>query len=207
MSKYRELVEEFFERYEKPEVEALTVGFSGIDPPLKQKVKPEDLNHERLAGLLGGDENGHYHLTEEQLNWIIEQMTKKYPPIIEEGQVINAIASKAITDYKIKGEFLEVDMAINITSVTWSATNLPSGLSINASTGKITGTPGVQPGTYTAKVKVVTNYGQDEKDISIVVAIPDSWKPVIDPNQVVNCVADEAMTAYTVTGTNVTKTS
>ena len=98
-------------------------------------------------------------------------------------------------------------MAKNITSVTWSATNLPSGLSINTSSGVISGTPGVQPGDYTATVKVVTNYGEDSKPITIKVAIPESWKPVITPNQVVNTVADEAMTAYTVTGTNVTKTA
>ena len=96
-------------------------------------------------------------------------------------------------------------MARKITSVTWSATNLPQALTINASTGVISGTPTVQPGTYTAKVKVVTNYGQDEKEIKIVVAVPESWKPVITPNQVINTIADTAMTAYTVQGTNVTK--
>ena len=98
-------------------------------------------------------------------------------------------------------------MAKNITSVTWSATNLPSGLSINTSSGVITGSTNVQPGTYTAKVKVVTNYGQDEKDITINVAVPEAWKPVIDPNQVISGTADEAITDYTVTGTNVKKTS
>ena len=98
-------------------------------------------------------------------------------------------------------------MAKNITSVTWSATNLPSALTINSSTGVISGTPDDQPGTYTAKVKVVTNYGQDEKEITINVAVPESWKPVITPNQVINTIADTAMTAYTVTGQNVTKTA
>ena len=98
-------------------------------------------------------------------------------------------------------------MARNITSVTWSATNLPANLTINSSTGVISGTPAVAPGTYTARVKVVTNYGQDEKNITINVAIPADWLPVIDPNQVINITADEAMTAYTVTGTNVTKTA
>ena len=98
-------------------------------------------------------------------------------------------------------------MAMKITSVTWSATNLPSALTINASTGVITGTPNVQPGTYTAKVKVVTNYGQDEKDITIVVAVPENWKPIITPNQVINVIADTAMTAYEVKGTNVKKTA
>ena len=39
-------------------------------------------------------------------------------------------------------------MAMKITSVTWSATNLPSALTINASTGVISGTPTVEPSTY-----------------------------------------------------------
>ena len=98
-------------------------------------------------------------------------------------------------------------MAKNITSVYWEATNLPAGLSINSNTGVITGTPGVQPGIYTATVKVTTNYGSDTKTITINVAIPASWLPVIDPDQVVNCTADETMAPYTVTGQNVTKTS
>ena len=98
-------------------------------------------------------------------------------------------------------------MAKNITSVTWSATGLPSGLSISSTDGKISGSTNVQPGTYTARVKVVTNYGQDEKDITINVAVPEAWLPVIDPNQVISGTADEAITAYTVTGQNVTKTA
>ncbi len=95
-------------------------------------------------------------------------------------------------------------MAKNITSVVWEATGLPDGLSINASTGVISGTPTVQPGTYTATVKVTTNYGTDSKQITINIAVPESWKPVIDANQSIDIAADEAMTAYTVTGTNVT---
>ncbi len=98
-------------------------------------------------------------------------------------------------------------MAKNITSVLWEATNLPAGLTIDPSTGVISGTPTVQPGTYTAIIKVTTNYGSDTKTITIIVALPDSWLPVIDPNQVINCTAEETMTPYTVTGQNVTITN
>ena len=96
-------------------------------------------------------------------------------------------------------------MAKKITSVTWESSDLPSGLSINASTGVISGTPNVDPGTYTPTVKVTTNYGSDSKKITINVAIPESWKPVIDAGQTINATAGTAITAYTVTGTNVTK--
>ena len=98
-------------------------------------------------------------------------------------------------------------MAKIITSVKWEATNLPSGLTINQDTGVISGTPNVQPGTYTATIKVTTNYGTDSKTITINVAVPESWKPVITPNQTISGTADAAITAYTVTGTNVTKTA
>ena len=94
-------------------------------------------------------------------------------------------------------------MPKNITSVTWSATDLPAALSINSSSGVISGTPTVQPGLYYPKVKVITNYGEDEKQITIKVAIPESWKPVIDPNQQIEATADEAITPYQVTGQNV----
>ena len=59
MSVYSQLVDEFFIRYEKPILEDLVVGFSGIDPPLK--VIAADIDHEELSGLLGGSTlDGHY---------------------------------------------------------------------------------------------------------------------------------------------------
>lgn len=97
-------------------------------------------------------------------------------------------------------------MAKKITSVKWEAIGLPAGLTINETTGVISGTPTVDPGTYTVTVKVTTNYGSDTKTITIVVAIPDAWKPVIEPNQVINATTDEEMIPYQVIATNVTKT-
>ena len=102
MSEYRKLVEEFFERYENPVVEEFTVGFSGIDPPLK--TPPGIINHEELQNLLGGTENEHYHLTKEQIDWLIEAMSEKYPPVIFSGQTINSTANEEITPYEMQGE-------------------------------------------------------------------------------------------------------
>ena len=102
MSEYRKLVADFLERYEKPVVEEYIQGFSGIDPPLKMNAGT--LDHEQLNGLLGGEPSGHYHLTKEQLDWIVEQMSEKYPPVILSGQVINAVASEEISPYTIQGE-------------------------------------------------------------------------------------------------------
>ncbi len=106
MSEYRKLVSKFLERYEKPVVEEYIQGFSGIDPPLKQNAGL--LDHEQLNGLLGGDDRGHYHLTKEQLDWLIEQMSEKYPPVIFPEQVINTTAGKEITPYLIQGENVRI---------------------------------------------------------------------------------------------------
>ena len=94
-------------------------------------------------------------------------------------------------------------MPKNITLSNWSSSGMPSGLALNAATGVVSGTPNVQPGSYSANISVTTNYGSDSKPITINVAVPDSWKPVIDPNQVINVVADEIIKPYTVTGQNV----
>lgn len=104
MSEYRKLIEQFFERYEKPEIEELTIGFSGIDPPLKQKAGIID--HEQLNGLMGGNNKVHYHLTEEEYNKLrklLEGEPETYPPSINEGQVINVFQNVAMTPYAVQG--------------------------------------------------------------------------------------------------------
>ena len=59
-------------------------------------------------------------------------------------------------------------MPKNITSVVWSASNLPSGLSFDTATGTFSGTP-TTAGEYTVPVTVRTNYGEDTKDVVITV--------------------------------------
>ena len=102
MSEYRKLVADFLERYEKPVVEEYIQGFSGIDP--QRKVNAGILDHEQLNGLLGGEADGHYHLSREQLEWLVEQMSEKYPPVILSGQVINVVASELMLPYEVQGE-------------------------------------------------------------------------------------------------------
>ena len=101
--------------------------------------------------------------------------------------------------------------SMKITSVTWSATDLPKNLSITQD-GKITGTPDVQPGDYTATISVTTKngdivYGSDTKTITIRVAVPDSWKPIIEAGQIVNTIVNEKLTPdYEIRGTNIKPT-
>ncbi len=70
MTEYAKLVADFFTRYQEPTIDDLIIGFSGIDPPLK--VLASEINHEELDNLLGGEPEGHYHLTKEQWEKIIE---------------------------------------------------------------------------------------------------------------------------------------
>lgn len=76
MSRYENLVANFLLAYEKPELDELTVGFSGIDPPKKSSGGGTD-DHEALTNLLGGDDNGHYHLTKDMWLQIIDFLENK----------------------------------------------------------------------------------------------------------------------------------
>lgn len=91
----------FYERYREPTIDDYIQGYSGIDPALK--VNASEINHELLDNLLGGDETGHYHLTYAQIQKLNAYMPEKYPPAIDDNQVIYCTASEEITPYEITG--------------------------------------------------------------------------------------------------------
>lgn len=62
------------------------------------------INHEDVSDLLGGDETGHYHLTREQLNWVIEHMEELLKPSILDGQEIRVTVGVEMDDYKIASD-------------------------------------------------------------------------------------------------------
>ena len=97
-----EQFDEFYRRYMYTAVEELTVGFAGIDPPLKQDTS--EINHEDLDNLLGGDDNGHYHLTGDQVEQLMEMYNIAYLPQIFPDQEMNAIPEEQITPYLVQGE-------------------------------------------------------------------------------------------------------
>lgn len=91
-------IEEFFQEYEHPAIQSITVGFSGIDPIPKsfnpvvisdktdtgedihayidQKISQQLVKaHEELPDLLGGNDNEHYHLTEAEYNGLYRVLT------------------------------------------------------------------------------------------------------------------------------------
>ena len=97
-----ELFKDFYEKYEQPQVDELTVGFSGIDPELKAGAGRND--HERLTNLLGGDSTGHYHLTEAQIEKLIQKLGERYPPRIRAGQTITINAEEEMPPYQTGAE-------------------------------------------------------------------------------------------------------
>ena len=99
MSSIAELQDAFYKRYQYPFVEELTLGYAGIDPPLK--TDGTGLNHEDLDGLLGGDDEGHYHLTREQLEELIDMLQPK----IIIGQEINIVADEEMSPFEIQITF------------------------------------------------------------------------------------------------------
>ena len=105
MKNYAELVKDFFTRYKKPQIDPLTIGFSGIDPP--EKVNPAEIDHEALDGLLAPDTKEHYHLTKEQHDKLIE-MIDNYLPLIFPNQVINISAEGEMPPYAIQGRHIKL---------------------------------------------------------------------------------------------------
>ena len=59
-------------------------------------------------------------------------------------------------------------MPPKIKKVRWSATNIPFGLEFNENTGIFSGTP-IDEGEYVVPVKVETNYGEDTKNVKIII--------------------------------------
>ena len=69
-------------------------------------------------------------------------------------------------------------MPPRITEVQWGYSGrLPSGISFKEETGTFSGTP-TKAGEYTIPVTVWTNYGEDTKDVKIVVTSPKKSYPV-----------------------------
>lgn len=131
-------------------------------------------------------------------------------PEIAEGQVIDIVSGQEMDPYSVLGTYIRNEVQDNmpstsvgaITSVAWSATDMPEGLTIAAATGVISGTP-TTPGTYTPTLTVVTNWGTDTETITINVYDSADFLPIITSGQELNLVAGVAMEPYEVSGINV----
>ena len=98
--------EEFYKHYERAKVDPLTIGLTAIDPP--EKHGAENVDHEELDNLLGGDVRGHYHLTKAQLDELIRLTGENYPPRITPSQIVIIDAGEEMTPYRILGENVRI---------------------------------------------------------------------------------------------------
>ena len=96
--------EDFREENESPTVGDVIVGFSGLDPQKKDKDDVGTEDHEKLSNLKGGDESGHYHLTREQYERLLELLEEgNVLPDIYPGQSIFLTVDEAMTPYEVRG--------------------------------------------------------------------------------------------------------
>lgn len=59
-------------------------------------------DHEELSNLLGGNDEGHYHLTREQIEWIDRRMDEELRPKIKPCQTIKVTLGEELSDYQVK---------------------------------------------------------------------------------------------------------
>jgi hypothetical protein len=108
-------------------------------------------------------------------------------PVITSQTTISASQNKPF-QYKISA---------SSQPTSYSATGLPTGLSLNASTGFITGTP-TSSGSSSVALGATNSYGTGNATLSLTVGSP----PVITSSTNVGSVYQGDVLAYTITGTN-----
>ena len=86
-------------------------------------------------------------------------------PVITPGQSFTLAENTAFS-----GVVAMLSDGLNRTVTSWSATGLPAGLSINAATGQITGTPTAK-GQYTASITATNPDGSDTESVLFIVQV------------------------------------
>lgn len=122
MGKYEDITRSFYEEYEEPVIEDYIVGFSGLDPD--RKIKPEEIDHEKLDGLLGGDFSGRYHLTNDQ----VRKFTGYQGQIDQEIRERDAAISQLRTDSENAVSTLRTDTDQSIRQLRTDTDNAVSTL-------------------------------------------------------------------------------
>lgn len=136
--------------------------------------------------------NGNYgsHVTFHNPGYTIPVPTCTMPaaPVITSSLVAGGIVNQAITPYVIT--------ASGASPITYTATNLPPGLSYNASTHTISGTP-TTAGTYNVTLTADNYMGTDTKTLVFTITQPTA-PPVITSNLTASTTVNQTYT-YLVT--------
>ena len=164
--------------------------------PIFLTVKPNEVPHEELDTLLGGDDNGHYHLTEDELQKLNKLINTLIPNgddgdvgdvEVDHEQLSNLLGGVASGHYHLTNDELD-KIKILITTVFPSGSNTPvfpsGGGSGTGGGGRGSGTGGSGSGTGgggsgTGGGGDDSSGGNDEEDLSyagLPKIAPPAWK-------------------------------
>ena len=87
--------------------------------------------------------------------------------------VAPSITTKTLKNATLKKAYSVTLKASGTAPITWSATGLPEGLTIDSSTGKISGTP-TKSGSSSVKITAKNSHGSNTKTLKLFVGIPAS---------------------------------
>jgi len=137
-------------------------------------------------------DQGHYgpHVTYGENQPVIPSCSNPIAPVITSSLTAGGTANQAITPYVITATGTEV--------ITYTATNLPSGLTLNSGTHTISGTVSTA-GTYYIILTADNSVGTDTKTLVLTIGAPGT-PPVITSPTIASATAGSPF-SYTITAT------
>jgi regulation of enolase protein 1 (concanavalin A-like superfamily) len=106
--------------------------------------------------------------------------------ITSSGAATKPTLSNIANQSGVVGTAFSLQVNASNAPTSYAATGLPTGLSINTSTGLISGTPSAE-GTFNASVSATNSAGSDSKNVTFIItpktgAVPKGWKSPVMPN-------------------------
>ena len=176
-----------------------TIKFSGTSPvTLSISGQPNGLSLNSSTGLLSGTPTaaGTFSMKVSAENIATDldggtPVTKNIRLVIKaRAPVINSVSS--LEDGIAGEEYQSVQFTLSAgtTPVTWSASGLPRGLSLNSSTGLLSGTP-LKSGKFNITIKAKNTAGNSSIRVPLIIL----EKPTISTSKIANATTDKKFTA------------